>query len=540
MTIAVAIALDTLEAFAQAPVQNPRGGDQPPVGPVAPVDPAPPAAADVAAAPAGGAPAQPSTPTAGSGSTASSTDAWQPLRNQWSALPLLTSTHGSLGVMTFGSISNVSAGLTTTFTAGEGTSGTRFQPFLRAGNVHSADGSIRLDFLGEQVTQPRPLYTLNQSPEMSPSPRTALALEDASMFSLGLRATISWVPYLLFAPRRDGAAMPPVGEVLDVSADAIRRVSLDGSDDLVIPPAEGSTARGDLPPYYAGCLARQVANPGPNEQQQFIRAAEGRLTMSDVLGWTPEVRSASLRALRSTADALPPPVARHTTAELRALLLAEMAAYQFPYGTRRAGAKWEFCRSLINPVPTGQHDPATLAIPYNGLQFIVGARFIGSGNTLTPAGFGWELGASYRGRRAGVFLTLSGSYFVAAEDTTAETQRSVRPNFHQVRATVGVQTALSDFLGDGGTVIGAQLSFSRLFWNTPVAVPGAAVYDWLFGYQFETTFFASLPTGTSSFFQGLVGVGFKVPYQPLDGGSIGFIPTLTVVPAASTSVAQRP
>ena len=61
----------------------------------------------------------------------------------------------------------------------------------------------------------------------------------------------------------------------------------------------------------------------------------------------------------------------------------------------------------------------------------------------------------------------------------------------------------------------------------------------LYGNQFEMSLFASLPGTVSTVFQGLVGVGFKIPYQPVEGGAIGFIPTLTIIPAAATPVAQR-
>jgi len=402
-----------------------------------------------------------------------------------------------------------------------------------------------MDFLGEQITQPRPLYTLDQRPEPVATPRTALSLEDYSAYSLGLRATFSWCRYLLFAPRRDGEPLPPFAETLDLNADAVRRVSLNGSDEFVIPSDSRGAARRDLPPYDAGCLPETPRRMSPDEHPQSVHVVgvATPLTLADVLRWTPEERKAMFAALRSPDDALPTPPSGHTTAEypaLRELLLKEMRAHLF-HGSADApgGEQWNYCRSLVVPPPTDNRDPATLAAPYDRWQLILGARYVGSGNTLTPAAFAWEVGLSFRIRRFGWFITASGNHFVSQNEDPVGNQRPVRPNFHELRATIGMQAAVRDFLGDGGAVLGLQASLSRIFWSTPVDVPGAVVNNTIYAYQFETTFFASLPASASSVFRGLVGVGFKIPYQPLDGGSIGFIPTLTVVPAASTSVAQR-
>lgn len=178
-------------------------------------------------------------------------------------------------------------------------------------------------------------------------------------------------------------------------------------------------------------------------------------------------------------------------------------------------------------------------MPYDRFQFIFGARYVSPSNNLAPAGIGWEAGVSLRNRRLGGFLSASGYHLLAQDDVVAGNERSVRPNFHEIRLTGGMQFGTTDYLGDGGAIVGFQASWSHLFWDTPVDVPGRLAGSLLYGNQIEVSVFASLPSSVSTVFQGLIGLGFKIPYQPLDGGAVGFIPTLTIIPAAATTTALR-
>lgn len=532
--IATVLMLNALNATAQ---ENPPAAQTPAAAQTPPTErtPAP-----------GQTPPTERTPAA---TTAGASDPWQAPRDYWASLPLLVSAHGSLGVMTFGSISSVSAGLTTTISGlDSATRDTSLQPFVRAGSIRSRAGSFRVDFLGEQFATTRPLYELDQRPEPVTTPRTALSLENSQATSVGFRATISGVTYLLFAPQPDGNAQASAGEVFDVNADAIRSVSIDGSSELVMTTSPNARVRRDLTPYYSGCLSRwrrprrttgevsqaalALGSTTPLERYaiRFRELEDVRDRLRNLPGG---VRAIAARLADATASS-----DANVTA-LRNALSAAITAYFDAQELEKEGDHWEYCQALIGTRPTGEASPAAQAVPYDRLQVMFGARYVSPTNNLNPAGIGWEAGISYRNRRFGGFVSGSGYHLLAQDDVVAGNQRSVRPNYHEVRLSAGMQFGTSNFLGDGSAVVGLQASWSHIFWDTPVDVPGRVTNGLLYGNQIEVTLFASLPARAVNVFQGLVGIGFKIPYQPVDGGAIGFIPTLTIIPAAATPIAQR-